>query len=91
MDFSKVKLKKTQTKAVDHSLDVGAGDALATLQERVRQMDLDAWYDRFRDHTFETVFVPLSVADGKAFVDAQKRKDPSSVEVRSAHRRSRVL
>lgn len=51
-----------------------AAELLRVLTARVRECDMDQWYDRLAAHTFSTRFVPLSVADARVLVAAHKKK-----------------
>jgi hypothetical protein len=75
MDFSKVKLK--QTKVVEKKVDYAdmakqleiQKQQLNYLSEKVREADLEQWYDALKNFTYETQFVEITLEEGKAMHD----------------------
>jgi hypothetical protein len=41
---------------------------------RVRECDLDAWYDQLKSFTFKTVFLPISPAEGRSIMKKEPAK-----------------
>lgn len=71
MDFAGVRLKKVVVAPKEVRGGVGE-EEVAAYARRVREMDLDAWYDRLAPWTFRTTLVPLSLEEGRALVQACK-------------------
>jgi len=73
MDFSKVKLKPTkprEEKKIDYvqmakDLEVQK-QQLEKVNEKVRESDIENWYDELKEFTYETYFVDITMEEGKA-------------------------
>lgn len=51
--------------------------------ERLRAVDIEAWYDDIKEHTFKTVFVPIAPRDAKAIVAAYQSKKASNMDAKT--------
>ena len=76
MDLSKVKLKHVEKKDnPKKTTDVEEnGASLALLIRRVRECDLDVWYEKLEKHTFATRMIPISVELARRMVAAIKKR-----------------
>jgi hypothetical protein len=74
MDLSKVKLKHVQHVEKAPVAAADGGEELRVVMARVRECDLDVWYDRLKHVTFATEFIPLSRDDAKTMCSAYKQK-----------------
>ena len=76
MDLSalrNVKLKKTETK----SSSPNTADILKNEQEqnkRLRDCDIEAWYEQLKNYTFKTVFVEFTVAEAEEIVKRYRKE-----------------
>ena len=72
--FANVKLKKVQTKVAEvdfRSVAQNEAKQKAELEEinrKVREADLENWYDALKQVTYPTEFVPITLEEGKALV-----------------------
>lgn len=39
-----------------------------TINTRVREADIEQWYERLKDVTYKTIYCPISLEEGKAMV-----------------------
>ena len=74
MDLSKVRLKHVQVEKKEQLASDGGSEELRVVMARVRECDLDVWYERLKHVTFPTEFIPLSRDDAKAMCVAYKQK-----------------
>jgi hypothetical protein len=64
-----VQLRKTAGPSVSVDTAVALKEGLAAekaANKRLRDVDMEAWYTELELHTFPTIFVPITPADGRA-------------------------
>lgn len=68
-----VSLRSTQTPSsvTDASSAAHLASAVALEKrnnERLRAVDLESWYERLKEHTYKTVFVPITPVESRAII-----------------------
>ena len=78
-DFGKVQLKKTakkEEKKIDlkEELEKEKQSQLKTemIQKRVRECDLEEWYEVLKEHTYKSTWIPISISQAKAIININK-------------------
>jgi hypothetical protein len=67
----KNKLQTTETKESAIKLETASDqDELQQYIKRVREVDIDAWYDALESVTYDTKFLPISKEEAHAFMEA---------------------
>jgi len=81
--IGQVTLKPTQRVEKPTALSLAEGlaaekagqEAADIINSKVRGADIEQWYDALKDVTYETVFLPITIEEGKAMVEIYDSKD----------------
>ena len=67
-DLASVKLRATAPPPTRTAVTANAVERERYLNQRLRDCDLEAWYDALKDFTFPAIFLPISQEEGRAII-----------------------